>query len=192
MSTTSAINALLEAASEGDESARQQLLPHLYRELHALAHRQLRRGNGGDGTLCTTALVHEAFLRLSAQEHVTFRNRAHFLGYSARVMRSIVVDQARRRKAAVHGGDLYRVTWNEEHSESGATPLEIIALDEALDQLDRADPRLARLAELRIFGGLKPAECSEVLDLSERSIFRLWRKARAVLGAQLSGLPNQA
>lgn len=185
------INGLIEAASAGDESARDQLLPQLYGELHALAHRQLRRGRSANATLCTTALVHEAFLRLAAQENVTFRNRSHFLGYAARVMRSIVVDQARRRGAAVRGGDLHRVTWTEEHSGAGATPEEVIALDEALGHLHRVDPRLARLAELRIFGGLRPVECGEVLNLSERSIHRLWRKARALLGAQVSGLPNE-
>lgn len=189
MEESNHIDDLLQAAGAGDDSAREELLGHLYRELHALAHRQLR--GRGSHTLCTTALVHEAFLRLAAQENVTFRNRSHFLGYSARAMRSIVVDQARRRKALVHGGDLYRVTWDEAQTGEGASPLEIIALDEALDRLDRADPRLARLAELRIFGGLRPAECSEALDLSERTVHRLWRKARALLGAQMPGLPSE-
>lgn len=184
------ITGLLQAARQGDEQAQERLLPMLYRELHALAHRQLHGAPGGPRTLCTTALVHEAFLRLAAQDDISFRDRAHFLGYSARVMRSIVVDQARRRQAEKHGGQLTRVTWDEQHAGAGAGPEDVILLDQALEKLHAADPRLARVAELRLFGGLNPGECGAVMGLSERSVYRAWRKARALLGSMVADLPG--
>ncbi len=181
------ITQLLHAASEGDADARQQLLPHIYRELHALAHRQLQGSAGRQQTLCTTALVHEAFLRLAAQKQVSFEDRAHFLAYCSRVMRSILVDQARRQLTNRRGGQFTRIEWHEGHADQSARPEQVLALDQALDRLHEVDPRLARVTELQVFGGLKVAECSLVLGISERTVKRDWRKARAMLAALLVG-----
>lgn len=190
MNTTHGITELLHAASTGDEDARQQLLPFLYKELHALAHHQLLGSGGGQRTLCTTALVHEAFLRLAAQQQVSFEDRAHFLAYCGRVMRSIVVDQARRQLAEKRGGQLVRVEWHDQHVTGGRSPEQVLALDQALDQLQAVDDRMARITELRVFGGLSNAECGVSLGVSERTIKRDWRKARAVLTTLLEPMPS--
>ena len=181
------ITQLLHAASDGDDDARRRLLPRLYRELHALAHRQLLRGSRGSQTLCTTALVHEAFLRLAAHENVSFEDRAHFLAYCSRVMRSIVVDQARRQVTAKRGGQFTRIEWHDGHADQSARPEQVLALDQALDHLHEIDPRLAQVTEMQVFGGLKSAECGIALGVSERTVKRDWRKARALLAALLAG-----
>lgn len=190
MNDGSGVTQLLHAAGSGDREAREQLLSVVYRELHALARRQLLRGKGGQQTLCTTALVHEAFLRLAAQENVGFEDRAHFLGYCAQVMRSIVVDQARRQQAEKRGGNLTRVQFGDEHQNAGAGPEQVMALEQALDQLEQIDPRLSRVTELRVFGGLNFDECAVALDVSRRTVQRDWRRARAMLGAVLAREPG--
>lgn len=190
MNAPAQITQLLNAATDGDQAAREALLPHLYRELHALAHRQLARGRGGRHTLCTTALVHEAFLRLANQQDISFEGRAHFLAYCSRVMRSIVVDQARRQAAGKHGGQLTRIEWREDHDDQGAGPDQVLALDQALDHLKAINPRLARVTEMQVFGGLNSVECGVVLGVSERTVKRDWRKARAMLAALLASEPG--
>jgi len=186
----SGVTQLLHAAGSGDRKAREKLLSVVYQELHALARRQLLGGSGGQPTLCTTALVHEAFLRLAAQENVGFEDRAHFLGYCARVMRSIVVDQARRQQAEKRGGNLTRVQFGDEYKNQGAGPEQVMALEQALEQLEEVDPGLARLTELRVFGGLNFDECAIALDVSRRTVHRHWRRARAMLGAVLAREPG--
>ena len=190
MNAPADITQLLHAAKDGDLAARESLLPHIYRELHALAHRQLSRGHADGRTLCTTALVHEAFLRLADQQAVDFEDRAHFLGYCSRVMRSIVVDQARRRSSDKRGGQLVRVVWREDHDGHGTKPDQLLALDQALDHLQAIEPRLARVTEMQVFGGLTVAECGIVLGVSERTVKRDWRKARAMLAALLADGPE--
>ncbi|MGB8715335.1 MAG: ECF-type sigma factor [Rhodanobacteraceae bacterium] len=187
MNAPAEITQLLQAAQGGDNAAREALLPHIYRELHALAHRQLSGGRRGGHTLCTTALVHEAFLRLADQQAVSFADRAHFLGYCSRVMRSIVVDQARRQASNKRGGQLTRIEWREGHVDHSARPEQVLALDQALDRLKAIDPRMAKVTEMQVFGGLKSAECGVVLGISERTVKRDWRKARAMLAALLAG-----
>lgn len=184
------VTQLLHAAGSGDRNAREELLSVVYQELHALARRQLLGGRGGQPTLCTTALVHEAFLRLAAQENVGFEDRAHFLGYCAQVMRSIVVDQARRQQAEKRGGNLTRVQFGDEYENGGAGPEQVMALEQALDQLEEVDPRLSRVTELRVFGGLNFDECAIALDVSRRTAQRHWRRARAMLGAVLAREPG--
>lgn len=178
---------LLKTAGQDDAHDRDQLLPYLYRELRALAHRQLAssRGNRGDRTLCTTALVHEAFLRVASQQDVSFEDRGHFLGYAAHAMRSVVIDEARRQQADKNGGSLTRVQWSDDATEEGITPEQLIALDQALKRLARVDQRLSDIAELRVFGGLSQVECSQILGISPRTAARLWRKTRAMLGSLL-------
>lgn len=178
---------LLQSAESGDADTREQLLSQLYRELRALAHRQLGKGptRQADRTLCTTALVHEAFLRVASQRDVSFEDRGHFLGYAAHAMRSVVIDEARRQQAEKHGGGLTRVQWSDESGEGGISPEQLIELDHALKRLARVDQRLSDIAELRVFGGLSQVECSQILGISPRTVARLWRKTRAMLGSLL-------
>lgn len=178
---------LLHSVEDDDADTRDELLSQLYRELRALAHRQLARGSvrQADRTLCTTALVHEAFLRVASQRDVSFDDRSHFLGYAARAMRSVVVDEARRQQADKHGGRLTRIQWSDETTEGGIRPEQLIELDDALKRLARVDQRLSDIAELRVFGGLSQVECSQILGISPRTVARLWRKTRAMLGSVL-------
>ena len=182
---TTQIRGLLHAAADGDESALKALIPILHGELRVLARRHLFRQAGQTPTLCTTALVNEAFLRLAASEGLSFRDRAHFLSYCSQVMRGIVVDQARSRSALKRGGDNTLVALDDSVSASGASPEQVLAIDQAIDALEAVDPKLAKVTEMRVFGGLTLEECAIVLDSSERSISRIWRKARALLGAAL-------
>lgn len=179
---------LLQSAEVDDADTRDQLLSQLYRELRTLAHRQLSSGPGRqtDRTLCTTALVHEAFLRVASQRNVSFEDRGHFLGYAARAMRSVVIDEARRQQADKHGGRLTRIQWSDETTEGGIRPEELIELDNALKRLANFDQRLSDIAELRVFGGLSQVECSQILGISPRTAARLWRTTRAMLGSLLA------
>jgi RNA polymerase sigma factor (TIGR02999 family) len=177
----------LRASEIGDGGTRDRLLAQLYRELRALAHRQLGNGHGRrtDRTLCTTALVHEAFLRVASSQNLSFDDRGHFLGYAAHAMRSIVVDEARRQQTSKRGGGLTRVQLSDETGREDAHPEQLIALDQALTRLAKIDQRLSDIAELRIFGGVSQIECSQILDISPRTAQRLWRKSRAMLASLL-------
>jgi RNA polymerase sigma factor (TIGR02999 family) len=179
------ISGLLHAAAEGDESALQALIPLLHGELRVLARRHLFRQAGPTPTLCTTALVNEAFLRLADREGLSFRDRAHFLGYCSRVMRGIVVDQARSSSAQKRGGTQTLLALDENVPAGGIGPEQVLVIDQAISSLAQIDDRLAKITEMRVFGGLSLEECALVLDLSERSVSRIWRKARALLGAAL-------
>jgi RNA polymerase sigma factor (TIGR02999 family) len=188
---TQDITRLLSAARGGDRSASDALFASVYRELHRLAHVQLTaRGRPGE-TLDTTALVHEAYLRLVQPAGLSADDRAHFFNLAARVMRHVVVDYARRRDAAKRSGEHVRIEIGgpgEPAAESDARLTEdILGLDAALEKLDAESPRLARLVELRFFAGLSFIEIGEVQGLTERTAKRDWRKARAFLLAELSG-----
>ena len=182
------ITGLLKAWVAGDESARERLIPVVYRELHDLARRYRRYVGAGD-TLQTTALVHEAYLRLVNINEVEWHDRVHFFAVSSQLMRRILVDSARARSAGKRGGgaEPVHVTSLEEipapDSERSA---ELIALDEALDSLERLDPRRARTVELRIFGGLTVEDTAEVLGLSPQSVMRDWKLAKSWLLRELS------
>lgn len=185
------ITRLLSAARGGDRAASDALFDSVYRELHRLAHAQLAvRGRPGD-TLDTTALVHEAYLRLVQPAGLSAEDRAHFFNLAARVMRNVVVDYARRRDAAKRSGDVVRIEVGgpgEPAAETDARLTEdLLALDASLERLEAESPRLARLVELRFFAGLSFAEIGEVQGLTERTAKRDWRKARAFLLAELSG-----
>lgn len=180
------ITVLLGRAREGDGGALEQLLPHVYHELRTLAHRYLMRENAGH-TLSTTALVHEAYLRLSAGGASTdWRDRAHFFGYAATIMRNILVDYARKRGAVKRGGDQIPVDWEHVEASVEAVAADMLALDEALTRLEKADPGLARVVELRFFAGLSLEETAEVVGRSPRSVDRDWTKARAFLHHAMS------
>jgi RNA polymerase sigma factor (TIGR02999 family) len=183
---------LLKAARAGDRNAADQLFVILYADLKRLAHMQLGRargyGNGNQHTLATTALVHETYLRLVEPAGLAAEDRAHFFNLAARVMRHVVIDFARRR-ASVKRGAALRVTWPEGFEppaldqEAGPS---VLALDAALDRLESESPRLAQLVQLRFFGGLPLAEIATLLDVSDRTLKRDWRKARAFLLAELA------
>ena len=185
------ITRLLGAARGGDRGALDQVLATLYRELHGMARRQLA-GQYGQ-TLDATALVHEAYLKLAGRSGAHFDDRAHFFAYAASAMRSVVVDYARQRMARKRGGDLHRVTDLPEDLEGGLRlDDDMLALDVALDQLARVDARLAKVVELRYFGGLAEQEVANLMERSERSIRRDWQKARLFLMAALRENPHPA
>ena len=178
------ITRLLAAARDGDRGALDRLLPLVYDDLRAVAHRQLRRRRPGD-TFDSTVLVHEAYLKLADRMEVDWQDRNHFLSVAAVAMRHILVDYARRKTAQMRGGGQVLVTLDERRV-GGRTPaVEILALDEALERLAALDGRLARVVELRFFGGLSVEETAELVGTSERTVKRDWRKARALLLATL-------
>jgi RNA polymerase sigma factor (TIGR02999 family) len=190
MTDAGEITHLLAAARRGEADAFDRLVPLVYDELRGVARRQLRRCRPGQ-TLDTTALVHEAYLKLAAPTAVDFRDREHFLSVAAVAMRHILVDAARRHASTKRGGKLLNVTLNDfdlRDVNAGGTDraLEILAVDQALGTLSAVDERLSRLVELIFFGGLNEEEAGQVLGISDRTVRRDWRKARAFLFHVLS------
>jgi RNA polymerase sigma factor (TIGR02999 family) len=161
-----------------------QLMPLVYEELKRIAHHQLRV-NESRATLSTTELVHEAFLKLAGDAGADWDGRAHFFGAASRAMRQVLVDFARRRTAAKRGGGLERVSLGDGDAALEIELDEILALDEALDQLDAVDPRLRQVVELRFFAARSEAEIARMLGVSPRTVERDWLKARLVLLAAL-------
>jgi RNA polymerase sigma-70 factor (ECF subfamily) len=182
MTTLAADNltGLLIEWRQGDRAALNKLTPLVYDELRRIAHRYVQRERNGH-TLGTTALVNEAYLRLAGQKKIDWQNRAHFFAVTAQVMRHILIDHARRRHYAKHGGDAQRVSLAEAEVMSQERARELVALDEALDELARLDPRKSRVVELRYFGGLGLPETAEVLEISVMTVRRDWRAAKAWL-----------
>jgi RNA polymerase sigma factor (TIGR02999 family) len=164
--------------SEGVPPALDDLYPLVYEELKRVARRQLRVVAS---TLSTTELVHETFLKLSANAPPGWDGRGHFFGTAARAMRQVLVDFARRRGAAKRGGELARVSLTDAEGELAVELDEIVALDEALDRLDAVDQRLRRVVELRFFAGLGEREVAEILGVTPRTVERDWVKARLLL-----------
>jgi len=181
----SEITGLLERWSRGDRDALAQLMPIVYARLHALADRAMRRERR-DHTLQATALVHEAFLRLADTSPPSWCDRRHFYAVAARVMRRTLVDHARGSAAERRGGGWHRVTLGDPES-SRESPVDLLALDEALDELARLDARKARVVELRFFSGLSVAETAEVLAVSKPTVVLDTRLARAWLYSRLRG-----
>jgi RNA polymerase sigma factor (TIGR02999 family) len=176
------VTALLKDWSGGDRAALERLMPLVYSELRKLAASYLRVERR-DHTLQPTALVHEAYLRLVDQRSVNWRNRAHFFGIAAQMMRRILVDHARRRQAAKRDASFYLVRTSDA-GEAGRDP-ELLALDEALSGLEALDARQARIVELRFFGGLTVEETAEVAGVSPATVKREWRTARAWLAREI-------
>lgn len=174
------VSQLLMAWREGDHGAFDRLMPMVYDELRRLAHRYMKRGPEGQ-TLQTTALVHEAYLRLAGQGEVDWQNRSHFFAVCAQVMRSLLVDRARSRYAIKRGGGLHKVELDDAAAQSPSPDEKLLALDEALERLAAIDPRKTRIVEMRYFGGMSVEETAQVLDLSPITIKREWSKARAWL-----------
>ena len=187
MNDTADITQWLSDARGGDKSALDRVLSTLYRELHGMARRQLGGQQYGH-TLDTTALVHEAYLKLAGRAEAEIEDRAHVNAYAASAMRSVVVDYARQRLAVKRGGDLHRVTDLPEDAGGGMRLDEdMLGLDVALNKLNDLDPRLAQVVEMRYFAGLSETEIAGLLKRSERSIRRDWQKARMFLLAALQG-----
>ena len=171
------------SSEHSDDSATVALL---YDELRSLAHRELAR-EGGQVSLHTTELVHEAYLRLADSDEVSQRGRAYFFGAAAQAMRRVLVDAARRRGAAKRGGDRARVTLGEGHLAVDAYASDLLDLDRALTLLESESPRLARVVELRFFGGLSVEETAQSLEVSPRTVKGDWALARAWLHDTLQG-----
>jgi len=180
------VTALLGDWSRGNSTALSQLLPLVYAELRRVAARQLRRERA-DHTLQPTALVHEAYIRLVDQRQVDWRNRAHFFGVAAQVMRRILVDHARSYGYEKRGAGAQRVGLDDANVFSEERAGELVALDEALTELATVDPRKSRLVELRFFGGLNIDETAEVMELSPTTVQREWRAAKAWLQRFIKG-----
>ena len=174
------VTQMLVAWSNGDQDVRDELMSVVYQELHRLAHHYMKRESPGH-TLQTSALVNEAFLRLIDQKNVQWRNRAHFFGIAAQMMRRILVDYARQRRYAKRGGDAPRVTLNEEIIVPDQLSADVVALDEALSDLAKFDDRKSKVVELRFFGGLSIEETAEVLAVSPGTVMRDWTLAKAWL-----------
>lgn len=170
----------------GNREALDQLLPFVYDELHRQASRYLRRERS-DHTLQTTALIHEAYLKLIDQREVEWQNRAHFFAVAAQAMRRILVDYARTRKREKRGGDDVKLQLDEAISVStGEKSIDLVALDEALTRLSTFDERQARVVELRYFSGMTEEETAEVLGTSPATVRRDWNMAKAWLHSQLT------
>jgi RNA polymerase sigma factor (TIGR02999 family) len=177
---------LLRAWSDGDDGALERLLPLVEAELRRLARGYMGRERRGH-TLQTTALVNEAFLRLTDARRVRWQDRAHFLGISARLMRRVLVDHARARGYRKRGGAAQRVTLDEALVASPDPGLDVLALDRALEALAEVDDRKSKVVELRFFGGLSVEETAEVLHVSPDTVKRDWRLAKLWLLRELEG-----
>ena len=192
---TSAVTELLRRWQEGDRSALDVLFPLIYEELHAIASRYLAK-EWREGALQTTALVNEAYVKLVDQRHVDWQNRAQFFAIGAQVIRRILVDDARRRLREKRGGDAQRVPLDEQIAmkapEGGIDALDVIAVDRALNRLESTDSDLARVVELRFFGGMSVEETASVLQVSPATVKRDWSVAKAFLYRELTGRASGA
>jgi len=178
------IKTVLAHAHDGDERAQHQLYQMVYEELRIMAHRSLGTHNGQQ-TLCTTALVNEAYLKLVKANNPPYRSKAYFFGAAARSMRQIIVDLARQRNADKRGGDYVKLSLDVDTLAIDECAREMLELDEALQSLASIEPRLSQIVECRFFGGLTTDQTSEVVGVTARTVNRDWRKARAWLFQKL-------
>jgi RNA polymerase sigma factor (TIGR02999 family) len=183
------VTALLSDWSEGKEEALERLTPIVYDELRRLARRYLARERR-DHTLQSTALVHEAFLKLVDQKNVRWQNRAHFFAIAAQMVRRILVDHARAHQADKRGAGLPKLSLDEAIGVAEKRDLEVLALDDALKSLARIDPQQARIVELRFFAGLSIEETAEIVGVSPATVKRDWVTAKAYLFRELSRPSN--
>jgi len=182
------LTSLLRAWSGGDAAAEAKLLPLVYDQLRRQAAHQLRRERPGH-SLSPTTVVHELYLRLVGHERAKWVNRAQFFAVASRLIRRVLVDHARERMAAKRAGGWQRVTLAEEVAGVGPREVDMLALDEALAELQAMDPRRARLVELRYFGGLDLEETAAALEVSAATVSREWQLARAWLHRRLASEP---
>ena len=184
-SSPHSVTALLLDWSNGNKESLDKLIPVVYHELRRQAARHLRRERR-EHTLQTTALIHEAYLRLVDQKNVRWQNRAHFFGIAAKLMRQILVDHARKHHAAKRGGMDIKLSLEEAMLTSEEQDMNLVALDEALDRLAEIDPQQSQIVELKFFSGLSVEETAHVLDVSARTVKRDWNVAKAWLRRELS------
>lgn len=180
-----AITLLLRALEEGEREAADRLFEVVYQELRKIARRQLQAAPWGE-TLNTTALVHEAYLKLSRDSGWTVRDRFHFFALTARAMREVLIDHARTRMRQKRGGGVKALDLDDVQIPVAEKAEELVALDEALERLETVDPELSRLVEWRFFAGLTVEEIASTLEVSERTVKRHWRTARAFLYQELA------
>jgi RNA polymerase sigma factor (TIGR02999 family) len=183
--TSHDVTQLLIEWSNGDRAALDKLMPLVHGELRQMAKRHMARQRGGH-TLQTTALINEAFLKLVGQQEKHWQNRSHFFGVAARAMRCILVDYARSKQYAKRGAGARQVSLDEALTVSEERAAELVALDDALEELAKVDPRKCRVVELRYFGGLSVEETAEALKVSAVTVMRDWSMAKAWLHRELS------
>lgn len=169
----------------GDKAALDSLMPLVYNELHRIANHYLQRERS-DHTLQSTALVHEAYVRLAQQDLPEWQNRAHFFAVAAQLMRQILVDYARSHRASKRGGNVCKLTLEDAGDKAQALDVDIVALDDALKSLARMDAQQSRVVELKFFGGLSIEDTAEVLGISASTVKRDWITARAWLHRELA------
>ena len=179
------VTQILQAWSDGDDTAPHRLMPIVYAELRRQAAQYLRRERA-DHTLQATALVHEAYLKLVDEKRVTWKNRAHFCGIAARLMRQILMEHARGHNAAKRGGGLEKLYLEETQHLAAARAPDLVALDDALKSFATSHPRESEVVELKFFGGLDAREIAEVLKVSAKTVSRDWSFAKVWLLRQLS------
>lgn len=179
------ISGLLRAWSDGDQTALEKLTPVVYNELHRLAGHYMNGERPGH-SLQTTALVNEAYLRLVDYKRMQWRDRAHFFAVSAQLMRRILVERARRHNLK-RGGNVAHIQLDDAPEVGGERASELVALDDALQELARMDPRKQQIVEMRYFGGLSVEETAEVLRISPVTVMRDWNSAKAWLYREISG-----
>lgn len=178
------ISRVLGECADGDREAFERLIPLVYDDLRRIARRRLAAEQSGH-TLSTTAVVHEAYVKLVDQATATWQDRAHFFAVASRVIRHVLVDHARARKAAKRGGGAIRIPLVDDLDGREPEMIELLALDEALERLARHDPRLVRVVEYCFFGGMTMRDTAEALGVSRRTVVRDWKRARAYLFALL-------
>jgi RNA polymerase sigma factor (TIGR02999 family) len=184
------VTLLLTQVRDGNQEAANQLIPLIYKELRQMAGACMRGERPGH-TLQATALVNEAYMRMVGGQPVEWQNRAHFFAIAAHTMREVLLDYARRSRAAKRGGaDARRVELDEEFSVGPDKLEEVIAIDEALERLAQIDPRQSRIVELRFFAGLKVEEAAEVMGVSPKTIKREWRSAKAWLHREMDAVKS--
>jgi RNA polymerase sigma-70 factor, ECF subfamily len=183
------ITALLQAWGLGDDEALPKLVPLVYAQLHRAARRHMA-GERPSHTLQPTALVHEVYLRLAETEHLDIHDRAHFLAVCARLMRHVLTDFARSRRAQKRGGGAGHLEIESALVASPSPDPDLVAVDEALDRLALVDPRKAKVVELRFFGGLDAAETAQALGVSPQTVARDWKLAKAWLSREMSRAPT--
>lgn len=174
------VTQLLQAWSRGEETALQRLVPLVYRELHQRAHRCMGAERAGH-TLQTSALIHEAYLRLVGSPRLAWESRTHFFAIAARQMRRILVDHARKKRSLKRGGENRQVDLDAELLVAGRPDRDLVSLDDALNALAGVDPRKVKVVELRFFGGLSVEETAEALGVSPQTVLRDWRLAKVWL-----------